>query len=160
MALYQIQHDGIGRAADRRAELNRKINNPTAVKNWEDVPAALNAWETAALEYFYITGREPDAETQMNSLLRLLPKSLYDIVATQYGITTYDQMKTFVLGQCTRFKHGQHGHGETGAGNGRVNYVENIREEGGDGQEESGERQGGPGEEGDGSGDINQVGQD
>ena len=89
MALYEIQHDGIGRAADRRAELNRKINNPTAVKKWEDVPTALNAWETAALEYFYITNTEPDAETQMNSLLRMLPKSLYDIVATQYGITTY-----------------------------------------------------------------------
>ena len=89
LALYEIQHDGIGRAADRRAELNRKINNPTAVKKWEDVPTALNAWETAALEYFYITNTEPDAETQMNSLLRMLPKSLYDIVATQYGITTY-----------------------------------------------------------------------
>ena len=104
LALYEIQHDGIGRAADRRAELNRKINNPTAVKKWEEVPAAINALETAAMEYFYITGQEPDSETQKNSLVRMLPKSLYEIVATQYGITTYAQMRTFVPAQCTRIK--------------------------------------------------------
>ena len=41
-ALYELQKEGLGRHADRRAELNRRVYNPTAVEKWDEVPAAVN----------------------------------------------------------------------------------------------------------------------
>ena len=110
-ALYEIQKEGLGRAADRRAELNRRVHNPSSVRKWEEVPGALNAWETTANEYVSLTKQVLDEETRMNSLLRLLPKSLYELTASQYGISTYGQLRSYILAQCTRAKYGQHGLG-------------------------------------------------
>ena len=58
LALYEIQREGLGRAADRRAELNRRVHNPTSVRRWDDVPAALNSWEVTVNEYLNITGQK------------------------------------------------------------------------------------------------------
>ena len=111
VALYDIQRDGIGRAVDRRAELNRRVHNPNSVRRWEEVPGAINSWESTVSEYVAITGQSPSEETKMNSLLRLLPKTLYELTVTQYGISTYPQMRSYVQTQCTRARFGQHGHG-------------------------------------------------
>ena len=55
VALYELQHESIGRAADRRAELNRRVHNPSSVGKWEDVPGALNSWESTVSEYTALT---------------------------------------------------------------------------------------------------------
>ena len=86
IALYEMQRESLGRTADRRAELNRKVHHPTAVRRWEDVPGALNQWETVANEYMAMTKHNLEEESEMNSLLRLLPKSLYELDVIQYGI--------------------------------------------------------------------------
>ena len=109
IALSEMQRESLGRTADRRAELNRKVHHPTAVRRWEDVPGALNQWETVANEYMAMTKHNLEEESEMNSLLRLLPKSLYELAVTQYGISNYNEMRSYVLSQCTRMKFGQHG---------------------------------------------------
>ena len=43
VALHEIQREGLGRAVNRRAELNRRVHTPTAVKKWDEVPSAINA---------------------------------------------------------------------------------------------------------------------
>ena len=45
----------------------------------------------------------------MNSFLRLLPKTLFEIAATQHGINEYATLRRYVVAQCTRAKYGQHG---------------------------------------------------
>ena len=116
VALYEIQREALGRAADRRAELNRRVHNPTSVNRWEDVAGAINSWESLVNEYATLTGNQPEEETKMNSLMRLLPKSLYEISVTQYGIKDYAQLRSYVLAQCTRAKYGQHGLNSTSTG--------------------------------------------
>ena len=109
VALYELQREALGRAADRRAELNRRVHNPVAVNRWEDVAGAINRWETVMNEYNTLTGHKLEDETRMNSLMRLLPKSLYELTVSQYGISSYAQLRSYVLAQCTRAKYGQHG---------------------------------------------------
>ena len=120
VALYEIQREALGRAADRRAELNRRVHNPTSVNRWDEVAGAINSWESLVNEYVTLTGNQPEEETKMNSLMRLLPKSLYEISVTQYGIKSYTQLRSYVLAQCTRAKYGQHGLRPSSASTGPV----------------------------------------
>ena len=108
-ALCEIQREALGRAADRRAELNRRVHNPSSVRRWEEVAGAINSWETMLNEYVTLTGVQSEDETKMNSLMRLLPKNLYEMSVSQYGIASYAQLRSYVLAQCTRAKYGQHG---------------------------------------------------
>ena len=48
LAMFELQQENQGRAADRRAELNRQVHNPVSVRRWEDVPGAINTWEAVS----------------------------------------------------------------------------------------------------------------
>ena len=68
-----------------------------------------NTWEAVSTEYTCLTRQTLAEETKMNSLLRLLPKTLFEIAATQHGINEYATLRRYVVAQCTRAKYGQHG---------------------------------------------------
>ena len=57
LAMFELQQENQGRAADRRAELNRQVHNPESVRRWEDVPGAINTWEAVSTEYTCLTGQ-------------------------------------------------------------------------------------------------------
>ena len=60
IALYEIQREALGRAADRRAELNRRVHNPTSVNRWDGVVGAIYGWEALVNEYVTLTGNQPE----------------------------------------------------------------------------------------------------
>ena len=63
--MFELQQENQGRAADRRAELNRQVHNPSSVRRWDEVPGAINTWEAIGTEYTCLTGQTLAEETKI-----------------------------------------------------------------------------------------------
>ena len=60
----------------RRLELTKKIQNPDYAQKVEDVPEALEKWDTHMREYLESGGRMPSFDERRSALLSILPDSI------------------------------------------------------------------------------------
>ena len=98
-AWAKIEKVGKGRNANRALIPTGKIHNPKRVEKYSEVLPALESWESNVKEFERDTNFRMAEVTKMNSLRQLVPKELELDMTRLTHLTTWAEMKKYVLDQ-------------------------------------------------------------